>query len=240
VLVVFFMMRPRPSTEAPPAGPGVPATPTTPVAAVPTAATQNGDEELRQAIAEADRLDPGWRFEELEAKRATIPDNENGALVIVRIKDLLKPKPGGPQPPEGAGNTDLAWKPEQRAALNTWLKKRAAALQTAIMLAGKPNGRFKVDNKPDFLSTPLPYVQTTRETVALLNAEAARQNEEGNPAVLQTLHAMLNSGRALGDEPFFISQVIRRTCIKQSVMALERVLARQSLDTRAWRICRLG
>src|SRR6266571_8642808 len=50
------------------------------------------DKELRDAIAEADRLDPGWRLEELEAKRAVIPADENSAEQILAIKGLL-PKP---------------------------------------------------------------------------------------------------------------------------------------------------
>ena len=37
------------------------------------------DKELRDAIAEADRLDPGWRLEELEAKRAVISVAENSS-----------------------------------------------------------------------------------------------------------------------------------------------------------------
>jgi hypothetical protein len=37
---------------------------------------------LRSAWAEAERLDPGWRYDELEAKRGPLPDAENGAAPI--------------------------------------------------------------------------------------------------------------------------------------------------------------
>src|SRR5207253_4899981 len=47
------------------------------------------DRELQDAIAEADRLDPGWRLEELEAKRAIIPSAENSAQRVLAIKRLL-------------------------------------------------------------------------------------------------------------------------------------------------------
>src|SRR5437867_10407221 len=53
------------------------------------------DKELRDAIAEADRLDPGWRLEELEAKRAVIPAAENSAEQVLAIKALI-PKPWPP------------------------------------------------------------------------------------------------------------------------------------------------
>src|SRR4051794_28999200 len=41
---------------------------------------------LSSAVRDADRLDPGWRLEELEAKRAVYPDAENAAAVIARLK----------------------------------------------------------------------------------------------------------------------------------------------------------
>src|SRR5713226_5803442 len=64
------------------------------------------DRELRAAIAEADRLDPGWRLAELEAARAEILDEENAALQVLAARrllpaarllpaDWLAPPPGG-------------------------------------------------------------------------------------------------------------------------------------------------
>src|SRR5947207_11465325 len=38
-----------------------------------------------EALAEADRLDPGWRWEDLEAQRPAIPDDQNAALLIIRL-----------------------------------------------------------------------------------------------------------------------------------------------------------
>src|SRR6516164_11173026 len=48
--------------------------------------------ELRQAIAETDRLDPRWRLEDVESDRAYIPPEQNSAEVVMRIKTLLPPK----------------------------------------------------------------------------------------------------------------------------------------------------
>ena len=39
------------------------------------------EEELRAAIAETDALDPEWRWDQIQARRATIPDDQNGAVV---------------------------------------------------------------------------------------------------------------------------------------------------------------
>lgn len=43
------------------------------------------------ACAEADRLDPRWRWQDLQADRETIPDAENAALVVLNATGLLPP-----------------------------------------------------------------------------------------------------------------------------------------------------
>ncbi len=48
-----------------------------------------GEKDLREAIAEADHLDPGWQFEDLEAQRAQVPDAENAARCVVRVHQLM-------------------------------------------------------------------------------------------------------------------------------------------------------
>lgn len=51
---------------------------------------RQADRELREAIAELDRREPGgWRLEELEGRRATLDDDDNGALVVMAAKKLL-------------------------------------------------------------------------------------------------------------------------------------------------------
>ena len=46
---------------------------------------------LQEAIAEADRLDPGWKLVDLIAKQPKIADDQNGAAVVAGIyKDLAK------------------------------------------------------------------------------------------------------------------------------------------------------
>lgn len=41
-----------------------------------------GSRALSAAIAETDRLDPGWRWADLQADRAQVPDPENNARII--------------------------------------------------------------------------------------------------------------------------------------------------------------
>src|SRR2546423_1146117 len=53
---------------------------------------------LREAVAEADRLDPGWRFEDLEAAREPVPEAENGALQLLAAHQLMPAKWLAPPP----------------------------------------------------------------------------------------------------------------------------------------------
>jgi hypothetical protein len=50
-----------------------------------------GDRELAEAIAEADRTDSGWRLEELQSRRGTVPDSVNAARVVEKVVSLLPP-----------------------------------------------------------------------------------------------------------------------------------------------------
>src|SRR5882762_5500643 len=50
------------------------------------------DQDLREAVAETDRTDPGWTFDEIQARRKPIPDEQNGAKRVVAAYALL-PKP---------------------------------------------------------------------------------------------------------------------------------------------------
>src|SRR5262249_53686188 len=46
--------------------------------------------ELAAALAETDRLDPGWRFEDLEAQRQLPPDRDNAALQVIAVGSSLQ------------------------------------------------------------------------------------------------------------------------------------------------------
>src|SRR5580704_1165385 len=42
--------------------------------------------QLETVVAEADRLDPDWRLDDLEAPRPAVPDAENGALTVSALR----------------------------------------------------------------------------------------------------------------------------------------------------------
>src|SRR5262249_14405473 len=45
--------------------------------------------ELQAVLDELDRTDPGWRWEEMLAARAQIPEERNSALVVVAVEKML-------------------------------------------------------------------------------------------------------------------------------------------------------
>lgn len=49
----------------------------------------SSDRQLRTATAEADRLDPGWRTLEMEAKPLALCDEENAARVLLEAKSHM-------------------------------------------------------------------------------------------------------------------------------------------------------
>jgi hypothetical protein len=191
--------------------------------------------EYRAAIAEADRLDPGWRLFELEAARAEVPDEENAALQILAAKKLM---PAGwfqnvPKWDVKQLEDDINHLPpnerlgeSERKLLATELAKAAAALAAARPVAVMPRGRYSISWTPDAIGTLLPHVQDAGDVRWLLWVDAVRRAEDGDiGGALVSCRAILNTGRSLGDETTAVSMIIRLFCQRLAVRSLERLLA---------------
>jgi hypothetical protein len=200
------------------------------------------ERDLNEAVAEADRLDPGWRFDDLEAARADVPAAENGAALVLAAAAKM---PGAwPAPPAAGGLglderlADLA--PSERPddadlkLLRTELGRVAGALDVARDLADHPRGRHTVAWSGDLISTSMVHAQQVREVAVMLALDARLRALDGDPeGALRSCRAALNAGRSLGDEPLPISQVIRVSCAIQALRALEVVLAQGSASPKS-------
>jgi hypothetical protein len=184
---------------------------------------------LQSAIAEADRLDPRWRLEEIEADRVTPPPGENGADKIVAIKRLW---PARPWP--DYKNTQLfddlpsmnRLNDAQIAALNELLEPAGPALAEARSLIDTPRGRHPVTYTPDWFNTLLPTLQSSRDAVTLLKFDALNKAEAGDiDGAIRTCHAAFHAGCSIGDEPSLIAQLVRIACQAAAINLLERALA---------------
>jgi hypothetical protein len=211
---------------------------------------------IAEAIAEADRLDPGWRWDELEAKRAVIPDAENSALRILAARKALPnpwPTPR-PKPPRQQGQLESEetgdpisledeipellpelLRPEIAKELKTELAKATPALVEARSLANLPSGRYSVTWPINLANVSLPC-QEARNIAWLLSLDAvSRAQDNDADAAFESARAILNAGRSIGDEPHFVSQLVRMTLERMAVSSLERALAQGQPSEKALR-----
>ena len=189
---------------------------------------------LREAIAEADQLDPGWRFEDLERARAAVPDADNSAPVVMAAMARL---PGPvPAPPTAAdpgleqrlSQVPLPCRPPRDLVeeLRRETDRAAAALDLARDLADRPTGRHPITWSKDLIGTLLPHVQKTRDLARVLSLDARRRALDGDAfGALRSCTAVLNAGRSLGDEPTGVSQLVRAACGRIAAQSLEWSLA---------------
>src|SRR5262245_36578530 len=142
----------------------------------------------QKAQAEADRLDPGWRFEDLEGARSDVPDEENGALVVLAAHKLLPknwlplPTPSTPGLDEAIADLspELQLNDQQIQDLRAALGLAAPALTPARGLAKLPRGRYTVAWAPDGFGTLMPHIQDARQVAQLLTLDAVLRAQEGD------------------------------------------------------------
>jgi len=197
-----------------------------------------GIEQLKTAVAQADELDPGWRWEDLERNRAPVSDADNAAL---RVEAAYKLLPKGwlqdDSTTEEPGKTLLEVIAElqasmplneaQATSLQAKLKRVQPALGEARRLAGLRTGRFPTTAPENALSSPVGLlVQSPREIANLLWLDAAllAQSQQSDAALVSG-RAILNAGRSIGDEPLMIAHLVRMACQRMAITGVERVLA---------------
>jgi hypothetical protein len=185
---------------------------------------------LAEATADLDAHHPGWRLADLEAARAKVADDENGALVVQATAKLL-PK-DWPPPTIEFSKQFGDWPPNKRLTseqvnrLRTALEPLKEALAEARKLATRPTGRYPVVYERDPRVMQYPYLGDIRAVTELLILEALLQMEDGHWGDAATLcQAALNAGRSVGDEPLMLSQIVRSTCVQLAGKAVERLLA---------------
>jgi hypothetical protein len=188
------------------------------------------DARLQAVISRLDHDDPGWRLDDIEAARSQVPPAENSALVVIAARDLI----GGTWPPNEFSmafanlTAQSRLTDEEYARLCNEMNEWDAAVAEARKLADLPRGRYRIVwKRPNVYFTLLPDEQKAREVAQLLRYAALRRAEEGDAnGALADCRAIVNCGRSIGDEPIFISQLIRHSCVTIGCMTAEEVLAR--------------
>ena len=181
---------------------------------------------LARVVADLDRDDPGWRFEDIEAARETIPDSENGALVVLAAKGKL-PRNWNPYKfddmfKEAAANELLS--DDAARAIATELRLQAAALAEGRKLIGYDKGRYEVHHEPDPSKTLLPHLGD-RRVINLLRLDAVHEAHTRNYSeALRSCRAMAGTARAFGDESLHLTLLMRCVFMAITCSTAERVL----------------
>jgi len=200
---------------------------------------------LQRAVAEADRLDPGWRFPELEASRAMVRDEENSASVVLTAAKLIPAQwpfwlHASAPAAKGRSSTEIdalqekidSLRPRQRldqgeeAVLQIEIGRAAAALKEARKVAELPHGRYAITYSPDIISTLLPHLQEARDVGSLLSYDVSlRIQRKDFDGALINCRAILNTAGSIGDEPLVISMLERKAIDQTAMQQIERILA---------------
>jgi hypothetical protein len=199
------------------------------------------EQQLQEAAAEAERLDPGWRWDELQAARVKLPAGQNSADQLLAARKLLggswppaPPAPAGASAPEpqtldqvlAKAPANVLLDEDFAAELGQELDRVAPGVVAARRLSELPQGRHPLVLAPDFVSTRMDSIQDARMIATLLRLDAARLSQEGNlDRALDSCRAAVNVGRSMNDELFLIALLVRCACLGQSLAALERTLA---------------
>jgi hypothetical protein len=194
------------------------------------------DIQLREAIAETDQLDPGWRIRELEAKRAVLPDEQNSAVSLMTADKVLsvecpywEDQPSAPQnkdrdPEEVVALRDSFWNLQpsvqlsenQLVILRQELARAAPGLAEASRVADLPQGRYpgsglqagimKTDSAGFVSMLGLGHdVETGSIALWFAYDVLLRAQEQDMEGALASCRAILNTARAIGDEPVAVS-----------------------------------
>jgi hypothetical protein len=197
------------------------------------------EQELREAIAEADRIDPGWRAEDLEARRGVVPDEQNAALRVLVAHRLLPqgqwppppPRADGSLVPNRVGETILYLPPpvqltEQVARdINDQLASVEPALVEARKLATLSRGRYPEAWRADTVGSALDRERLNNVDNLLTREAMARAQEGRSDEALAAARSLLVIGRSVGDEPGLYPYDARVSSHRFAVRGIERILA---------------
>src|SRR5262249_51862846 len=184
-----------------------------------------------------------------EARREQIPDEENAALVVMKVKSLLPAKwPTELAPAEGAepekeedvpaDERGTAWldkltqQPSQVQLSPSLLRRLRASLAgleparaEARKLIGMTRGRFPVEWGEHIFDVRL-HSYEARSAATLLDFEARLASQEGDAGTaVAFVRGVIGAARSVGDEPILLSALVRLAGDAKAVDALERALA---------------
>ena len=189
-----------------------------------------GAERYAEIVAHLDATDPRWRYDEIDADRGQIPDDQNGALLIPKFKAVMaKPSFVMDKRLEGANTADIppgfVLDDDTYNAIDEILAANAEALTVARRFADYPRGLRRYAITPNVLDTKFHDLQETRAACRLLDLAAERAGRDGRGGVaLGYVRPMVNAARSIDGEPSVINALVRLGCLRMAATRVERTL----------------
>jgi hypothetical protein len=190
---------------------------------------------FREAIAETDRLDPQWRWDDLLAAREPVPEERNAVGPVRKVKALLGGTFKWPLPPNdtlGLSDifSDLApsqlMRESERRLLDQSLASHEEAIRVARGLIRYGRGRYDLRLPTNPLSLSFRFEQDVREVTSLLHLDSDRRILDGNAnEAVEDIRAILAAARAIGDAPTMMGQLFHIAVDAIAVNRLQRLLA---------------
>lgn len=192
-----------------------------------------GERRLQVESARLDQDDPNWKLDAVLAERdKAVPDAANSAPTVLKIAEQI------PEDWKKWRNTEDAtkWWPSRRdnrlppPDLTAGARKHAADTHLvrteAIRLRDTRGGRFTIAPNPNPLAILLPHLNECRTVASLLQYDAYLAAIDKNPnRAVSAARAVLAVSRAVGDEPFLVSQLVRMACASIAAQTAAQVLA---------------
>jgi hypothetical protein len=185
---------------------------------------------LEEAIAEADRLDPNWRWDALQASLPGVPDEENLYLKIPAVKALCN---GLGRRPSGNGSLfdgdpvalNQLHDAEETAELMAHQSNYAAAVALARNLEKYPRARLRMPMGNDPLSFSMGHQQDIRAVVVLMKYEVEKLAVENRPGeAIHFIRGMITCSEAMGDDLFLLSHLAKSAYRNIATGAVQRLL----------------
>jgi hypothetical protein len=189
---------------------------------------------LAAVMAEIDRADPGWRWGDIEAARHRVADEQNSATKVLKAHALMPRSWPSTLANESLNSfyndahqhPEAQLDPEICGTLRSELAAVPQALAEARQIVEFGDGKFAMRHARSPFRTLLPHLQQTRELANVLWYDSFLRAQDGElEQALTSMHALVQTGRSIGDEPFLVSMLVRLAIRNMSIRATERVLA---------------
>ncbi|QJW93517.1 hypothetical protein [Frigoriglobus tundricola] len=192
-----------------------------------------GQRQLTVTTNRLDADDPGWRLDDIMAARqkAAPADNENAAPTILKLADNVpdewKKWRGSAAAAPWDRTVDNRLPPQDAITGARDHAPATAVVRTeALRLRDTRSGQFAFTLTPDPYTIILAHLDKCRTVVSLLQYDGHLSVLEKNPnRGVSAARAALAATRAIKDEPFLISQLVRIACATVAAQTAVQVLA---------------